>query len=90
MPSNLGAYIANLTKAQNYRNVLLIDASYAAILLQYNVIAGTGVLFTALAHGLSFITTDRGLFREVATNKYEILQNQVAPPVITILKLIPY
>ena len=53
MPSNLGRNIANLTKAQNYRNVLLIDASYAAILLQYNVIAGTGVLFTALAHGLS-------------------------------------
>ena len=36
------------------------------------------------------LPSDRGLFRDVATNEYEILQNQVAPPVITILKLIPY
>jgi glycosyltransferase involved in cell wall biosynthesis len=34
--------------------------------LPYKVTAGSGVMFDALAHGLPFIATDLGFFREFA------------------------
>jgi glycosyltransferase involved in cell wall biosynthesis len=37
-----------------------------AVILPYKVTAGSGVMFDALAHGLPFIATDLGFFREFA------------------------
>ena len=37
------------------------------IILPYTVTSGSGVMFDALAHGLPFIATDLGFFREFAS-----------------------
>jgi glycosyltransferase involved in cell wall biosynthesis len=37
-----------------------------AVILPYKVTAGSGVMFDALAHGLPFVATDLGFFREFA------------------------
>ena len=38
-----------------------------AVILPYKVSSGSGVMFDALAHGLPFVATDLGFFREFAT-----------------------
>jgi glycosyltransferase involved in cell wall biosynthesis len=47
-----------------------------AVILPYTVTSGSGVMFDALAHGLPFIASDLGFFREFANKGLGIVVNR--------------
>ena len=63
--NNQGLFELNLGFVPDDALSLLFYAS-DTVLMPYNVASGSGVMFDALAHGLPFVASDLGFFKEFA------------------------
>jgi glycosyltransferase involved in cell wall biosynthesis len=63
--NNDGLFELNLGFVSDYALSLLFYAS-DTVIIPYSVASGSGVMFDALAHGLPFVASDLGFFKEFA------------------------